>query len=132
MPGYSGLLAYSLAEALFLARAGSSDDIVVAYPTVNPAAIADLASDENVAGAITLMVDCIEHLDLIESALVGRPARPAAGQIKVAIDVDASYRPRGSALIHLGVRRSPVRSAARGVGPGARDRSDARACTSTG
>jgi D-serine deaminase-like pyridoxal phosphate-dependent protein len=111
MPGYSGLLAYSLAEALFLARCGSSDDIVVAYPTVDSAAIAYLASDENAASAVTLMVDGIEHLDLIEKA-VGRAGRPVAGQIKVAIDVDASYRPRGSARIHLGVRRSPVRQAA--------------------
>ena len=111
MPGYSGLLAYSLAEALFLARCGSSDDIVVAYPTVDSAAIADLASDESLTSAVTLMVDCSEHLDLIETA-AGRAGRPAAGQIKVAIDVDASYRPRGSARIHLGVRRSPVRTAA--------------------
>ncbi len=43
MPGYRGLLGYSLREALFLVRAGSSDDIVVAYPTVDTAAIADLA-----------------------------------------------------------------------------------------
>jgi D-serine deaminase-like pyridoxal phosphate-dependent protein len=108
-PGYAGLLGYSLAEALFLARAGSSDDIVVAYPTADAAAIAELAGDERATAAITLMVDCIEHLDLIETA-VGRAPHGAAGPIKVAIDVDASYRPRGSARIHLGVRRSPVRT----------------------
>lgn len=111
LPGYSGLLGYSLPEALFLVRAGSSDDIVVAYPTVDTAAIADLAGDERAAAAITLMVDCVEHLDLIESALDRAPTRPAP-PIKVAIDVDASYRPRGSARLHLGVRRSPVRTPA--------------------
>ena len=113
-PGYAGLLGYSLAEALFLVRAGSSDDIVVAYPTVDSPAIGELASDERAAASITLMVDCVEHLDLIESA-VGRAPGSAAGPIRVAIDVDASYRPRGSARIHLGVRRSPVRTAGEAV-----------------
>ena len=110
MPGYSGLLGYSLPEALFLVRAGTSDDIVVAYPTVDTAAIADLAGDEHAAAAITLMVDCVDHLDLIESAAVRASTRTTT-PIKVAIDVDASYRPRGSARLHLGVRRSPVRTA---------------------
>ena len=113
MPGFAGLLGFSLAEAMFLVRAGSSDDVVVAYPTVDAAAIAELAGDERAAAAITLMVDCVEHLDLIEAA-VGRAPLPTAGPIKVAIDVDASYRPRGSARIHLGVRRSPVRTAGDG------------------
>jgi D-serine deaminase-like pyridoxal phosphate-dependent protein len=111
LPGYAGLLGYSLPEALFLVRAGSSDDVVVAYPTVDVAAIADLAGDERAAAAITLMVDCVEHLDLIVSAAGLSATRPPV-PIKVAIDVDASYRPRGSARLHLGVRRSPVRTPA--------------------
>lgn len=111
LPGYAGLLGYSLPEALFLVRAGSSDDVVVAYPTVDVAAIADLAGDERAAAAITLMVDCVEHLDLIASAAGLSATRPPV-PIKVAIDVDASYRPRGSARLHLGVRRSPVRTPA--------------------
>ena len=111
LPGYAGLLGYSLPEALFLVRAGSSDDVVVAYPTVDVAAIADLADDERAAAAITLMVDCVEHLDLIASAAGLSATRPPV-PIKVAIDVDASYRPRGSARLHLGVRRSPVRTPA--------------------
>ena len=110
IPGFSGLLGYSITEALFLFRAGSSDDIVVAYPTVDAAAIAELAGDERARAAITLMVDCVEHLEVIESALAWSPS-PSAGPIRVAIDVDASYRPRGSARIHLGVRRSPIRTA---------------------
>jgi D-serine deaminase-like pyridoxal phosphate-dependent protein len=104
LPGYSGLMAYSLREALWLFRAGSSRDIVVAYPTVDRAAIADLASDPVAASAITLMVDCAEHLDLIEAAVPS--VRPE--QVRVAIDVDASWRPTGSDRVHVGVRRSPV------------------------
>ena len=33
--GFSGVLAYTLAEALWLHESGISDDIVVAYPTVD-------------------------------------------------------------------------------------------------
>jgi D-serine deaminase-like pyridoxal phosphate-dependent protein len=112
-PGYAGLLAYSLREALFLVRSGSSDDIVVAYPTVDAAAIADLAADPAAAAAITLMVDCREHLDVIETASGGAGA--SAVPIRVAIDVDASWRPLGSPRVHLGVRRSPVHTAEEAV-----------------
>ena len=121
LPGYAGLLAYSLSEALWLARSGSSDDIVVAYPTVDRAAIASLAHDPAAAAAITLMVDCREHLDLIESAARSEASSRGAGgsgdaqRIRVAIDVDASWRPGGSARIHLGVRRSPVHDVADAV-----------------
>lgn len=108
LPGYAGLLAYSLPEALWLFRAGTSEDILVAYPTVDATAIADLAADPQAAAGITLMVDCVEHLDLIDRAV--RQSAGLAAPIRVAIDVDASYRPRGSARIHLGVRRSPIRT----------------------
>jgi D-serine deaminase-like pyridoxal phosphate-dependent protein len=107
LPGYRGLLAYSLPEALFLVGSGSSDDIVVAYPTVDRAAIAALAADPVALAAITLMVDSVEHLDLIEAA-VGALRGGGAGRVRVAIDLDASYRPLGSSRIHLGVRRSPL------------------------
>jgi D-serine deaminase-like pyridoxal phosphate-dependent protein len=120
LPGFSGLLAYSLREALFLHRTATSDDIVVAYPTVDRAAIAELGADPGAAASITLMVDCEEHLDLIESGLAGPTGTDSTGTgpaladhpapIRVAIDVDASYRPRGSDRLHLGVRRSPIRT----------------------
>ena len=34
-PGYVGVMCYSLPEALWLHAAGSSDDLLVAYPTVD-------------------------------------------------------------------------------------------------
>jgi D-serine deaminase-like pyridoxal phosphate-dependent protein len=106
-PGYRGLLAYSLPEALFLVRSGASDDIVVAYPTVDRVAIGALAADPAALAAVTLMVDSAEHLDLIGAA-VGAVPGGAAGPVRVAIDLDASYRPLGSPKVHLGVRRSPL------------------------
>jgi D-serine deaminase-like pyridoxal phosphate-dependent protein len=101
LPGYRGILAFTLPEALWLAASGH-EDIVVGYPTVDRAALAQLAGDETAAARITLMVDDIVHLDLVDAVL--SPGRRAT--IRVAIDADASWRTPG--LGHVGVRRSPV------------------------
>jgi D-serine deaminase-like pyridoxal phosphate-dependent protein len=100
--GWSGIMAYSLPEALWLARAGAADDILVAYPTTHRQALAELAADAHAAATITLMVDDLAHLDLIESTT--RKGR----QIRLCLDLDASWRP--IAGVHLGARRSPVHS----------------------
>ncbi|HEX9527206.1 MAG TPA: alanine racemase [Streptosporangiaceae bacterium] len=108
MPGFRGILAFTLPEALWLAECRTSDDIVVAYPTADEAALARLASHPQAAMAITVMVDSIEHLDLIARAVA------AAGDphpVRVAIDIDAGYRALGGRL-RAGARRSPVRSPA--------------------
>jgi D-serine deaminase-like pyridoxal phosphate-dependent protein len=83
--GLHGLLAFTLPEALWLER----DDTVVAYPTVDRAALASTGD------RVTLMVDCREHLDLLHP-----PAR-------VCIDVDAGWWLLGGRL-RLGAKRSPV------------------------
>ena len=44
LPGYAGLLAYTLPEALWLAEA--HDDIVVGYPSADRAALARLAAEK--------------------------------------------------------------------------------------
>ncbi|HWV49618.1 MAG TPA: alanine racemase, partial [Microbacterium sp.] len=100
IPGYRGILAFTLDEALWLAE--THDDIVVGYPSVDRAAIARLAKDEVAASRVTLMVDDPAHLDVIDA--VAAPARRA--EIRVAIDADASWR--SAALGHIGVRRSPL------------------------
>ena len=106
LDGFRGILAYTLAEALWLAGCGTSDDIVVAYPTVDRAALARLAGDASLASAIVIMVDCPEHLDLIEKAAAG-VANPHP--VRVAIDIDAGYVALGGKL-RAGARRSPVRT----------------------
>jgi D-serine deaminase-like pyridoxal phosphate-dependent protein len=106
LDGFRGVLAYTLPEALWLAGCGTSDDIVVAYPTVDRGALARLAGDAGMASAIALMVDCGEHLDLIEKAAAG-VANPHP--VRVAIDIDAGYVALGGRL-RAGARRSPVRT----------------------
>lgn len=100
LPGYRGVLGYSLAEAIWLSE--TIDDIVVAYPTADRAAITALAADARAAERVTLMVDSPEQLDLIDS-VVAPSKRP---NIRLCLDFDASWRSR--ALGHIGVFRSPI------------------------
>jgi len=104
LPGYRGILAYSLAEALWLAE--SYDDVVVGYPSADRASIARLAADERLAKRVTIMVDDIAQLDFVDAVVA--PGRRAA--IRVCLELDASYQSR--VLGFVGVRRSPVREPA--------------------
>lgn len=128
-PGFAGVLAYTLPEALWLASprtrgraagaatgtaggggivagptAGGSDiaDVVVGYPSTDRAALARLVADEQLAARVTLMIDDVAHLDLID-AVAPPSGRPS---IRVALELDASWR--APLLGHLGVRRSPL------------------------
>ncbi|MEU8084535.1 amino acid deaminase/aldolase [Micromonospora sp. NPDC049101] len=104
-PGWQGVMAFTLPEAIWLVRAGMSDDVLVAYPSVDRAALAELAADPALAAAITLMIDGTGQLDLIDG--VSAPGQRA--ELRLCLDLDASWRPlRG---VHVGVRRSPVHSA---------------------
>ncbi|MEU1678766.1 amino acid deaminase/aldolase [Micromonospora zamorensis] len=105
-PGWRGVMAFTLPEAIWLVRAGVSDDVLVAYPSVDRAALAELAADPALAAAITLMIDGTGQLDLIDDV---RAPRQRA-ELRLCLDLDASWRPmRGR--VHVGVRRSPVHSA---------------------
>ncbi len=100
IPGYHGILAFTLPEAIWLAE--THEDVVLGYPSVDRAAIATLAADAHAAARVTLMVDDVAQLDLVDGI-----APPAAREtIRIAIDADASWRAPG--LGHIGVRRSPL------------------------
>ena len=102
-PGFAGVLAYSLREALWLCEQGVSDDVVMGYPSVDLTALAAVTASETAQRAVTLMVDDVRHLDLIDSV------RPAGAPVRIAIDVDAGLR-LGPA--HVGPKRSPLHDAA--------------------
>ncbi|MET7861787.1 amino acid deaminase/aldolase [Micromonospora taraxaci] len=105
-PGWQGIMAFTVPEAIWLVRAGVSDDVLVAYPSADRAALAELAGDPTLAAAITLMIDGTGQLDLIDA--VRAPGQRA--ELRLCLDLDASWRPiRGR--VHVGVRRSPVHSA---------------------
>ncbi|MET0975676.1 MAG: amino acid deaminase/aldolase [Leifsonia sp.] len=104
LPGFQGVLGYTLAEALWLAE--TVDDVVVGYPTVDRAAIRRLATSSELASRVTIMVDSPAQLDVVDAVL-------PPGQredIRVCLELDASWN--SAVLGHIGVLRSPVHDAA--------------------
>ncbi|GEP34017.1 alanine racemase [Nocardioides szechwanensis] len=98
--GFHGVLAYTLAEALWLEEEGITDDIVVAYPTVDRRSLARLVESPRAAGRVTLMIDDLAHLDVVDSV-----RRSHAVPIRVAIEIDAGLR---LGRQHVGPKRSPL------------------------
>ncbi|MGQ4616318.1 alanine racemase [Nocardia sp. R7R-8] len=99
--GFAGIMSYSLREALWLVRHGARD-VLLGYPSVDRAALAELAADDIALRSITLMIDDAAQLDLFRAAVGSDRVRP-----RICLDVDASLR---IGPLHLGVRRSPVRT----------------------
>ncbi|MGW5484885.1 amino acid deaminase/aldolase [Streptosporangium sandarakinum] len=106
MDGFAGIMAFTLPEALWLVSTGLRD-VLVAYPTADRAALAELAADGRAAREITIMVDHPDHLDLVESAVAGVRDRH---EIRVCLDIDAGFVALGGRL-RVGARRSAVREA---------------------
>src|SRR5580704_1298772 len=107
-PGYRGVMSYALAEALWLHGCGISDDILVAYPTVDRAALRALAADDAAREQVTVTVDSAAHLDFIDAAL--GPGHPP---IRVCLDLDMSWRPLPyGPVVQVGTWRSPLRTPA--------------------
>ena len=107
-PGYRGVMSYALAEALWLHGSGMSDDILVAYPTADRAALRALAADDAAREHVTVTVDSVGHLDFIDATLgAGHPP------IRVCIDLDMSWRPLPfGPVVQVGTWRSPLRAPA--------------------
>ncbi|HEY5192312.1 MAG TPA: amino acid deaminase/aldolase [Solirubrobacteraceae bacterium] len=103
-PGFQGTLAFTLPEALWLAELGLQD-IVVAYPTADREALRTLAgrSEQTADARVSVMVDSIAQLDLIESAVGSSDGAP----IEVCIDVDAGLWMLDG-RIRIGAKRSPI------------------------
>jgi D-serine deaminase-like pyridoxal phosphate-dependent protein len=102
--GFQGTLAFTLPEALWLAEQGFQN-LVVAYPTVDREALRALARrlGPEPGAHVSVMVDSVAHLDLIESAV----GPIAGGPIEVCIDIDAGLRMLDG-RIRIGAKRSPV------------------------
>jgi D-serine deaminase-like pyridoxal phosphate-dependent protein len=105
--GFQGILAFTLPEALWLAD--EFDDIVVGYPSADLDALRALAASPTLASRITLMIDSVDHLDLVDAAMHSEAERTTT--LRVCIDVDASLK-LGGGRIHIGARRSPVHDVA--------------------
>lgn len=107
---FQGLMTFTLPETLWLAEQGF-EDLLLAYPTADVGALEELAlrSAANPEGAPIVMVDCVEHLEMIESVL-GKGAPP----LRVCIDVDASWWWLGG-RVKVGPKRSPIHTVEQAV-----------------
>jgi D-serine deaminase-like pyridoxal phosphate-dependent protein len=108
--GFAGLMTFTLPETLWLAEQGF-ENLLLAYPTVDSEALGELAlrSVAHPEGAPIVVVDCVEHLDAIQSVL-GAGAAP----VRVCIDVDAGWWALGG-RIKAGAKRSPVHTVEQAV-----------------
>ena len=113
LPGYAGVMAFTLPEALWLVTTDPdlSDDVLVAYPTADRPALAELVRTPEAARVITLMVDDVAHLDLITATIREAAPGPDAPRVRVCLDIDASWQPLGPNL-RVGAFRSPIRTPA--------------------
>jgi D-serine deaminase-like pyridoxal phosphate-dependent protein len=100
-PGFRGQMTFTLPETLWLAS-GGFDDLLLAYPTSDRGALAELANLDGERRPI-VMVDSTAHLDLIESVAPGGPP------VRVCIEFDTSWWPAGGRL-KIGPKRSPIRT----------------------
>ena len=101
-PGFAGVMAYAVPEAVWLVGAGVRD-VFVAYPSVDEAALRAVATDDLLRAEVTVTIDSVEHVRWLRDTL----GDDLAG-LGVALDCDASLR---VGRVHLGVRRSPTRDA---------------------
>ncbi|HET6967654.1 MAG TPA: alanine racemase, partial [Ornithinibacter sp.] len=100
-PGFSGVMAYAVPEAVWLVSSGLGD-VFVAYPSADVEALRVVATDPHLRREVTLTIDSVEHVRFLRDHL-----GEGVDGLGVAVDVDASLR---VGPVHLGVRRSPTRT----------------------
>lgn len=93
---FVGIMAYSAEECEFLAERGARD-LLLAYPTRQKSDLLALQRAQAKGATVRLVVDHSSHLDGVPSGH------------SCVVEVDASLRLWGG-RIHLGVRRSPIRT----------------------
>lgn len=101
--GFQGTLAFTLPEALWLAK-NDFEDMLVAYPTTDRQALRALAHlHEHIPNArVAVMVDGVEQLDLILASCEATEV-----PVRVCIDLDAGLW-LANGRVRIGAKRSPV------------------------
>lgn len=102
--GFAGIMSFTLAESLWLARSGF-DDILLAYPSADRTAFAELTGDPKLAAAVTVMVDDPAQLDLIDAARSG-----GSEVVRVCLELDTALKLFGG-RVRVGALRSPLHTA---------------------
>src|SRR5437588_1279159 len=98
---FQGIMIYSAPEAVYLASQGVRD-LLIGYPAWNEQDIAAVARATTGGAQITLMVDCVEHVERVETIASSQGVR-----LPLCLEIDMSMDIPG---LHFGVWRSPVRT----------------------
>jgi D-serine deaminase-like pyridoxal phosphate-dependent protein len=104
-----GFLTFTAEETAFLAARGHND-FILAYPTVQPSDLEILASLTEQGKQVSVMVDNIQHLMTLDET-----GRKHGVVLHGCLEIDMAYRPLGTDKVHLGLRRSPIRTARQAV-----------------
>lgn len=102
MDGFAGIMSFTLAESIWLARSGF-DDVLLAYPSADRSGFAELTSDAKLAGAVTVLVDDPVQLEVIDRA------REGTEEVRICLELDTSLQLLGG-RVRIGARRSPLRT----------------------
>ncbi|WP_327675859.1 amino acid deaminase/aldolase [Kitasatospora sp. NBC_00458] len=100
--GFAGVMSFTLAESLWLARSGLRD-VLLAYPSTDRAGFAELTADPELAAAVTVLLDDPAQLDLVDAARAG------SAEVRVCLELDTALQLLGG-RVRVGARRSPLRS----------------------
>lgn len=100
VPGFAGVMGFTLDESIWLAR-GGVDDVLLAYPSADRAGYAELTADPALAAAVTVVLDDPAQLDLIDAARAG------SAEVRVCLELDTSLHLLGG-RVRVGARRSPL------------------------
>ncbi|MER5642561.1 amino acid deaminase/aldolase [Kitasatospora sp. NPDC002227] len=100
--GFAGIMSFTLAESLWLAREGF-EDVLLAYPSADRTGFAELTADPKLAERVTVLVDDAKQLELIDAA------RGGGEEVRVCLELDTALHLLGG-RVRIGARRSPLRS----------------------
>lgn len=103
--GFEGIMSFTLAESLWLARSGF-EDVLLAYPSADHEAFAELAGDPKLAAAVTVVIDDPAQLQLIDNS-----RRGGTEVVRVCLELDTSLKLLGG-RVRVGALRSPLHSPA--------------------
>lgn len=101
---FRGFLTFTAEETAFLAQSGH-DDFLLAYPTVQPEDMKTLAWIVRQDKQLSIMVDSPRHLKVLHEA-----GQKHNITFHACMEIDMAYRPLGNDWLHLGLRRSPIRT----------------------
>lgn len=101
---FRGFLTFTAEETAFLAQSGH-EDFLLAYPTVQPEDMNTLAWIVRKGKQLSVMVDSPEHIKALHEA-----GKKHNLTFHACIEIDMAYRPLGNDMLHLGLRRSPIRT----------------------